>query len=235
MTENYYSSRRGQLLREFDDLAGRVRRVFVPRLGIGPTDEMIAETRREYDALIPRVPYIGGKQPFTRFLISTAQFLAMYRVLGRRGVSLEEAGELIYRICEEVMGSYPGFVLKILGGSNFSGRHIRDLRRRAEESQRRLYPGDYVYSFVEGDGEGFDYGVDYTECASVKFLEAEGAPELAPYLCLIDILYSERFDWGLRRTTTLAEGGARCDFRFKRGGETRVASSVLRKGNPRMD
>lgn len=235
MTENYYSSRRGQLLREFDDLAGRVRRVFVPRLGIGPTDEMIAETRREYDALIPRVPYIGGKQPFTRFLISTAQFLAMYRVLGRRGVSLEEAGELIYRVCEEVMGSYPGFVLKILGGSNFSGRHIRDLRRLAGESQRRLYPGGYVYSFVEGDSEEFDYGVDYTECASVKFLEAEGAPELAPYLCLVDILYSERFGWGLMRTTTLADGDERCDFRFKRGGATRVASSVLRKGGARMD
>lgn len=63
MTESYYSSRRGQLLREFDDLAGRVRRVFVPRLGVGPTDEMIAETRREYDALIPRVPMSGGSSP----------------------------------------------------------------------------------------------------------------------------------------------------------------------------
>jgi hypothetical protein len=28
--------------------------------------------------------------------------------------------------------------------------------------------------------------------------------------------------WGLRRTMTLAEGGERCDFRFKKGGETCV-------------
>ncbi|MCJ7574847.1 hypothetical protein MUO93_11410 [Candidatus Bathyarchaeota archaeon] len=100
------------------------------------------------------VSYVGGKQPFTRFLISMAQFLAMYRVLGRRGASLEEAGELIYRVCEEVMGSYPGFVLKILGGSNFSGRHIRDLRRRAEESQRRLYPGGLHLQLRRGGRRG---------------------------------------------------------------------------------
>ncbi|MCJ7574848.1 hypothetical protein MUO93_11415 [Candidatus Bathyarchaeota archaeon] len=63
MTESYYSSRRGQLLREFDDLAGRVRRVFVPKIGVGPTDEMIAETRREYDALIPWSPMSAGSSP----------------------------------------------------------------------------------------------------------------------------------------------------------------------------
>jgi hypothetical protein len=28
--------------------------------------------------------------------------------------------------------------------------------------------------------------------------------------------------WGLTRTVTLAEGAERCDFRFKKGGETKV-------------
>jgi hypothetical protein len=43
------------------------------------------------------------------------------------------------------------------------------------------------------------------------------------YLCPADILYSQALGWGLMRTTTLAEGAARCDFRFKKGGVTRVA------------
>ena len=38
-----------------------------------------------------------------------------------------------------------------------------------------------------------------------------------------DILYSKALGWGLKRTTTLAEGAERCDFRFKKGGETQVA------------
>jgi hypothetical protein len=81
----------------------------------------------------------------------------------------------------------------------------------------------YVFDYVPGDGVTFDYGVDYTECGTVKFLREQGAPELAPYLCPADILYSQALGWGLKRTTTLAERAERCDFRFKKDGETQVA------------
>jgi hypothetical protein len=53
--------------------------------------------------------------------------------------------------------------------------------------------------------------------------ERQNVPELAAWLCPIDILYSDSFGWGLRRTKTLAEGCDRCDFRFKKGGRTNVA------------
>lgn len=86
---------------------------------------------------------------------------------------------------------------------------------------------DFVYEYVEGDGERFDFGVDYLECAVWSFLKAQGTPELAPYVCALDQLYSDAFKWGLSRTSTLAEGGTRCDFRFRRGGETKIVSTVL--------
>jgi hypothetical protein len=112
---------------------------------------------------------------------------------------------------------------------NFSRLYLRRLRKRALESHQRKYPDDYVYDFVEGDGKSFDYGVDYLECASCKFLAKQGAPELAPYLCPADILYSEALGWGLLRTMTLAEGAEKCDFRFKKGGPTKVAVPVAMK------
>ena len=37
-----------------------------------------------------------------------------------------------------------------------------------------------------GDGQSFDYGVDYFECAGCKLLKAENAFELAPYICAVD-------------------------------------------------
>jgi hypothetical protein len=97
------------------------------------------------------------------------------------------------------------------------------------------YPDDYVYNFIPGDGKTFDYGVDYIECASCKFLAKHGAPELAPYLCPVDILYSKALGWGLTRTMTLAEGADKCDFRFKQGRPTNVAvpaamRSVIARG-----
>ena len=85
---------------------------------------------------------------------------------------------------------------------------------------------DYVYDFIPGDGKTFDYGVDYLECASCKFLAKHGATELAAYLCPVDILYREALGWGLTRTLTLAEGANKCYFRFKKGGPTNVAVPV---------
>jgi len=40
---------------------------------------------------------------------------------------------------------------------------------------------------------------------------------LTPYLCLGDFPASQAYDSGLVRITTLARGGPRCDFRFKKG------------------
>jgi hypothetical protein len=79
----------------------------------------------------------------------------------------------------------------------------------------------WVWSFVEGDGAEFDFGTDITECAIKKFLCAQGADELTPYLCRIDFAVSRAFGMGLSRTMTIAEGGEKCDFRYKRGRETK--------------
>jgi hypothetical protein len=96
------------------------------------------------------------------------------------------------------------------------------LKKRARQSQVHRYAGDYVFSFVEGNGIEFDFGVDYTECGTCKFLAQQGASELAPYICTVDDIYSKAFHWGLTRTMTLAQGHAKCDFRFKKGAKTNV-------------
>jgi pimeloyl-ACP methyl ester carboxylesterase len=225
--DNYYLRRREWLLREFDLAVRRTRHVVAARYGVEGADEIIAETRQEYDALIPQLPYIGGKQPLTQFLISTAWFLALYRVLKRRGRSLDEAGKLCYQLTEALLESFPTAVGRMIGGRPFSKRYLRKLRKRAAESQERQYPGDYVYNFIEGDGQTFDFGVDAVECAAYQFLQAQDARELTPYLCAVDRLYSEAFGWGLARTGTLAEGCDKCDFRFRKGKPTWVASTVI--------
>jgi hypothetical protein len=184
---------------------------------------LLAETRREFEALIPQLPYIGGKQPFTEFIVFTGMLLAVYRVSQAHGKTVEETGELVYEIGRAFIKPSPAFLTRFFGGMNFSRFYLRRLRKRAAESHLRQYPDDYVYNFVEGDGKTFDYGVDYLECASCKFLAKQGASELAPYLCPVDILYSDALGWGLMRTQTLAEGAPKCDFRFKKGGKTKVA------------
>jgi hypothetical protein len=226
---DYYTSRQPQLLRDFDGAVKRIRPLLSQYVG-EQTDALIAQTRQEYQALIPQLPYVGPRQPFAEFIIFSGWFLALYRVLKAQGRTVEETGQLIYRIDEAFLKVYPRFVTRLLGRRIFSPAYIADARRRAAESQQRQRPGGWVAVFVEGDGQTFDYGVDYIECGTCKFLASQAALEVAPYLCPSDVHYSEAFAWGLMRTQTLAEGHSRCDFRFKKGGRTRIAVPAALSG-----
>jgi hypothetical protein len=223
---NYYMVRKTCFLSEFDFIAKSAHSVLTGYFRDENVNVLIDETRREFENLIPQLPYIGGKQPFTEFIVFTAMLLAIHRVNKAHGRTVEETGGLVYEIGRVLLKTYPAFLRRFFGSMNFSRFYLSRLRKRAIESHQRKYPDDYVYNFVEGDGVSFDYGVDYLECASCKFLAKQGAPELAPYLCPVDILYSQALGWGLMRTTTLAEGSYKCDFRFKKGGTTKVAVPV---------
>ena len=223
MKINPYIKNKKRLLNDFRRTTARIRPILVSRYGDRRANIMTEEAAMEYEALIPILPYVGGKQPFTQFIISTGWYLANYRVLQRQGASVEEAGRLIYLSTEAFLKTVPGFARRLLGRRSFSKQYLNRLKKGALKTQQRKYPGNYVFTFVEGDGETFDYGVDYSECGPCKFLKSQGAFELAPYICATDQLTSDMLGWGLKRTMTLAEGYEKCDFRFRKGGKTEIS------------
>lgn len=220
MKEKHYNKE--QLLRVYDDAVKRGSRALVDRFGRDRAEAIQDESRVEYEALIPGIPYIGPRTPMLVFLLPASWYLAVYRVLRKKGLGVEEAGRAIYHMNEAELKAIPCIGRRLIGYLWFSGWFAKKIKRRAEESQRREYPGNYVFSFVEGDGRTFDYGVNYTECAACKFLRNQGAPELLPVICACDQLAGDLLHWGLTRTKTLAEGADKCDFRFKRGDRTNV-------------
>ncbi len=218
----FYQKKAALLLHEFDRNAKKLSPVlgkFFPNENV---HELVIEARHEYEVLIPQMPYVGGKEPFTRFIIYSGMLLAVYRIARAHGMAVEEIGIMTYEIGKSYLKAYPAFLHRFMAQVNFKPSYLKRLRERAEESHQRAYPDDFVFDFVEGDGINFDYGVDYHECAICKFFEQQHASEFTPYLCPMDILYSQSLKWGLIRTTTLSEGADRCDFRFKKGGKTLV-------------
>ena len=220
--EANYAPQKSRFLKDFDRMAARVRRVLISRYGEEQAKALVSESRREYEALIPQIPYIGEKSPMLIFLLPTSRWLAVYRALQKRGATVEDAGSLIYEMMEAETKAVPRPVRRLMGWLWFSPLLLRRVTKRAAESQRRQYPGGYVFTYVEGNGRDFDWGIDYAECSSCKLLKAQNAMDLAPYICAVDKVSSELLGWGLTRTMTLAEGFEKCDFRFKKGGETRV-------------
>jgi hypothetical protein len=206
------------------------REVLAVRFGDDLAETIHTETWQEYQSLLPEVPYIGGEKNLNSGnLLASAYTLAVYRVLQAHGQTTEEVGQVTYEAYEAASG-LPGWVRAVVGRLQYGKKDQEQWRAQAAESQKRQYPGDWVFTFVEGDGEEFDYGLDFTECGICKFYHAQEADELTPYLCLMDSVVSKAFGRGLVRHKTLAEGADVCDFRYKAGRETFVYP--LRDGWP---
>lgn len=204
--------------------------VFAARFGDDLSATLILETKQAYESLRPEIPFIGGEgNIFTEWLNYGAYYLAVYRALSDRGHTVDDVGEVIFETYE-VMADYPGWFLGIVGHFKYGKKYEEKLRAAAFASQERKHSGDFVLSFIEGDGKTFDYGLDITECGICKFYEAQGAQRLARYMCLSDFVVSKAFNRGLVRHKTLAEGSEKCDFRYKKGRETFVYP--LREGWP---
>jgi len=219
--DDYYIKQKPKLLKDFDKMSKQVKNVLVSHYGEEMADTIIQETRDEYENLIPEIPYIGGKNnPLTENLVKSAWFLALYRVFKRHGKTAPEAGEISYQMTEASLDAHPQFLLRLLGRWKFTPFYLKKLKKRALKSQKREYPGDWVFEVVDGDKKDFDFGVDYTECGICKFFQEQKAEEFTPFLCPLDIPMGEKFDLGLVRTKTLAEGNDKCDFRFKKGRKT---------------
>jgi membrane protease YdiL (CAAX protease family) len=222
MSHKNYVYRKNQLTRTFDKLLARVKSSVSSWLGEEKAKMFMQEARQEYGELIPRIPYIGDNSLLLIFYFPVTRYLAVYRALQNQGRTLEDAGRLIYLIATEETRAIPYVGRRVMEVLWFS-RWLRNLaKKKAVKSQQRRYPGSFVMSYVEGDGREFDYGIDYTECANCKFLQAENAFELAPYVCVTDKPISELMGWGLTRPKTIADGFPICDFRFKKGGGTNV-------------
>lgn len=99
------------------------------------------------------------------------------------------------------------------------------MARRARQKQRGHF-GDFEIEYLIGEGENFDFGVNYLQCGNHRFAMKHGGEAFAPYICMSDIALSDALGWGLKRTQTIADGYHHCDFRFKQGAATQISSKT---------
>ncbi len=217
---NYYTNQDEKLTEEFNKAALMQKELLLSDFGESRVNKWTVAARDEFKSLIPRLPYIGGDEnSMTRFLVISAILMPWVKVLRENEVPMRRNGRMIYDMANEYYDRIPAPIRWYLGWSNFWESRKEKTRAAAELSGLRRYPDDWVYEFVEGDGEGFEYGIDMTECGLVKFWGSQGLGEFVPYLCLTDWAFWKAVGIRAARTQTIANGGDRCDFRYVGRGE----------------
>lgn len=223
------SRRANRALREFDQTAELMSAHLTHRYGEAEAAALVADARARLVAMLPRVSWVEGRSAaaMNSFLRITAEEIAVYQAVVARGGTAAGAWELCHRGLRLAASRVPAWKKRLMNRILFSGPVRSIIKRRAAQAEP-LRRGDFVTRSVVGDGNAFDFGVDYVRCGNLELARQEGAEAFAPYICMSDIALSEAFGWGLVRTQTLADGCSHCDFRFKRGGDTRITTPTQR-------
>ncbi len=223
----YYSARKEKLLKDFDNTSGLMEASLVGRYGEEFAETLQRDARQEYEKLIPEIPYIKGPRGrmLNSFLLISAQELAAFKAMKSHGKSPGETWELCHEALRFRMAEIPQWKRWLMRRFMFSCLVRKVVARRARQ-QQKVCMSDFEIEYLIGEGDEFDYGVNYIECGNYNFVNDHGGKEIAPYVCMSDIALSEAMGWSLIRTQTLADGCSYCDFRFKGGAATQISSKT---------
>ncbi len=211
--KNYYVKKKRTLLRQFDAATTIVKDILIAEFGEEKFKELIREARNDFESLLPQIPYVGGKNSRdSETFINVATLLPMLRNFEKEGLDFYEIGKLAYDLFEAFYKVMP------LTDDIFSKEYINQEKERANQSQLKQYPDNWVLDFVEGDGKTFTFGVNYSECGAYKFFKSQGLEHLMPIVCIADFAMARAYGYGLTRTQTIGNGAPICDFRYVKDG-----------------
>ena len=165
----YYKSQKPKLLKFFDRQMKSGKKVMASQHGEPFAVAVAAEARKEYESLIPQLPYLDGGGIWTRQMYLVTVYLGIYKAMKRRGKTAAEAWKVCGDMMQDFMLSLPKFVRRQMRNFAFSKKQLGLYRKQAAEYRQHKNPDGDAFNFIEGDGKGFDYGMDITACAKCKF------------------------------------------------------------------
>ncbi len=207
-TGNYYLKHRDTLIENFEETNQGAYAYLKAKVTEDKARQITKKASAQFKNIVLMLPEVGGeKNDDTQYLIIGAWYLAYYRPMKELNMHAEDVGHMIYELNRIDLEHMPQRHKLEQGDDKFSPE--AKMKAWAESTQLHTYPGNWVAEFIKGNGDDFDFGYNYTECALCKFYYSRGTPELAPFVCLNDFIRSKRLNTGLHRTKTL-DGGQVC-------------------------
>lgn len=192
------------------------------------SENIVTKSRQNFEEIIPQMPYVGGmKNYFTPIIVVNGLIVAMFRAMIETGKTAADVMLIWAEVADDLFRKIPVWITRLGGNMLLSKPTIKAFKKQAIISQDRRYPEDWVYGLLEGDGEKFDIGFEFSECAVIKFYQAMNTMELAPYCNFSDVTYSHYMGIGLDTSETLGLGCDRCRMLFKKGGETVITPNLV--------
>lgn len=182
---------------------------------------LMRDIETEFNTIKADVAFASTSQNLVdRRLLFTSYFLAFIKVMEKRGESYETIRKISLQIVNEYVRPknriqrflkvLPVKLLKTQMGNVL----VKAFERRVSKPG---HPDGFVVNIITDKDEtyGLGYGIDILECGICKLFNKHGYSKYASILCEVDEITSGLAGLQLFRSGTIANGAAKCDFRWK--------------------
>lgn len=179
-------------------------------------------TESEYDLLKNDIAFAStSKNPMDRRIDFSGYFLSLIKVLDKQGESFEKIRAVCLEVATDFVQPKNGFQawlkklpVKIVG-SGFAKPIVKAFGKRVG---RLGHPDGFVATILtdKNDTLGLGFGVDILECDICKLYQKHNYKRFASILCEVDHITTSLAGLDMTRTGTIANGAAKCDFRYKK-------------------
>jgi hypothetical protein len=144
--------------------------------------------------------------------------LTMIKLYQQIGLSEYEIGEIIYKTADKFFHLSP--IKKWLQRKLFfTDLNKKQISQRQELSNKL---GNGINGFkirLVTNENGDTFGVDYLQCGICDYFKKKNLFGYVKYCCLVDYAIMKNMGVSFSRTTTIGNGGDKCDFRFSKTGK----------------
>ena len=183
-------------------------------------DELMASLEEHYKVISIDIQFAASSSnPIDKRLDFCAYFLALIKTLDEKG----ESFEMIRKICLEVVLDYVRTKNKLSAWAKrlplkliqlpFSIFLINIFNKKVSKKGNEA---GFLAHIITDKNEtyGLGYGIDIIECGICKLFKKHNSQKYASILCEVDEVTSGLAGLKLIRTSTIALGAKKCDFRF---------------------
>ncbi len=165
---DYYVSKQKRLLKLFDFMFRPIKAKLMSYYGEQYAAETVLKSRHYFEEIIPQLPYVGGmKNYYTPIIIVNGMIIAMFKEMRDTGNTAPDVIRVWAEAADDLFAKIPVRLAHMGGSMLLSKPVVKAFKRHTIMSQERRYPEDWVYELLDGDGEAFDVGFEFSECAVI--------------------------------------------------------------------
>ncbi len=222
-------SKENKILKSYGKLSKKAESILLEVYDKDTVTEIIIKTEEQYKNIIPRLPYIGGKNNvMTPIIEFNGWIISFYKAMNQKGFDATVVAYIARAVFLSIFNKIPKPIGALIGKVPFTGAGIKFFKKQAEKSQLKQYPEDFVYTIevIKKEGKEVEVEFEFLECAVHKFYQAEDAEALKVFCNFGDPIYSQRFEMGVNADHTFAQGCHTCRLNYNNKRPTYTPSNV---------